>query len=128
MSAQPNEEPRKAILGLTALAIVLTGLFPPWLYTFDKLANHEEPGWHSERSAGYFWIFKPPEPNFNRRAGGANDFVEPDATGLLLPGFYPYFGVKLDTTRLLVEWACILAVAGAAWGIALSNRPFIPEP
>jgi hypothetical protein len=31
-------------------------------------------------------------------------------------------GIKLDMTRLLVEWICILAVSGAAWGLVRLDK------
>jgi hypothetical protein len=124
MPAKPDTrkptDTRKTILACTAIAIVATGLFPPWLYTFDKGSTTDTAGWHSERSAGYAPIFAPPENDF-----AANGFGVVSPMGVKHDGSYggfAYSGVRLDVVRLLVEWVCILAVSGAAWGLLTITR------
>jgi hypothetical protein len=77
-----------------ALAFIICGLFPPWLYTHscDYAAR-------AETSAEFSFLLKAPEPR-NRA--------------------YSY-GIKLDTAKLAVEWLCVLAAAGAAW--VLVDKP-----
>ena len=86
---------RKITLAVAAAAFVLAGLFPPWLKTFDAQAIH------SRRNAGYAFILSPPEPEGHR----------------------PYDGIQLDTTRLLIEWSCILVFAGTAWFLCGVSKP-----
>jgi hypothetical protein len=86
----------KIILVLAALAIVVSGLFPPWLYTIYATGTREEVGYRSEKSAGYHFLLRPPPPEIDD---------------------HPGFGVKLDGERLLIEWVCIVAAGTAAWTI-----------
>jgi hypothetical protein len=104
---------RKAILFWATVGIVVSGLFPPWLYTFNRSAAGDDFGWHSERSAGYAFIFKPPEPHLGADASGQIMSLPPDPK--LGEYLFAYCGIKLDLVRLLVEWVCILAVCGAIW-------------
>lgn len=122
----PIPDTRKTILFWTALAIVISGLFPPWLYTFDKLAASDSAGYQSERSAGYAFIFNPPVPHF---AGvGSGGLLSPANIANPKPETdFAYFGIRLDIARLLVEWVCILATSGAAWGVAWLNRERLRE-
>ncbi len=87
---------KKGIVSAAAVAFVLAGLFPPWLYTYYSTGSggrfSYEPGGHSERNAGYHFIFTPPPP----REGEIQ------------------YGIKLDMPRVLIEWACIAAISGAA--------------
>lgn len=95
----------KIILVLAALAIVVSGLFPPWLYTIYATGTREEAGYRSEKSAGCHFLLTPPPPEIDHVA----------------------CGVKLDAERLCIEWACILAAGTAAWGIAGLIRSRISE-
>lgn len=87
----------KRILFYASLAVLISGLFPPWLYTCYVTGTSDNAGMRSEHSAGYCLILTPPPPeNIGWQASG----------------------VKLDGERLLLEWICILATAGLIWGIA----------
>lgn len=80
---------QKFTLFCGTVVFVLCGLFPPWLYTYDST------GTHARSNAGCSFILSPPL-NLNRGTSTAN-------------------GIQLDTTRLLIEWACVLAATGAGW-------------
>jgi hypothetical protein len=117
---KPSPDARKAILRWTAFAIVLSGLFPPWLYIFDKGNTSDTAGGHWEVSAGYASLIKPP----------TLDIYTAEDRNPLLNYFTLYkarAGLRLDTARLLVEWVCILAVSGAAWGLVRLDRERISE-
>jgi hypothetical protein len=79
---------QKFTLFCGVVVFVLCGLFPPWLYTYDVTATH------SRSDAGYSFILSPP---LKRGRITTAD------------------GIQLDTSRLLIEWACILAATGAGW-------------
>ena len=64
--------------------IVLMGLFPPWTYTFKAS------GIYSEESAGYSFIAFPPSRKRER----------------------PAHGVKIDMSRLLLQWGVTIASSG----------------
>ena len=103
-----NRKPNiwKTILVCASVALVVSGLFPPWLYTFYRTSTQYGLGGHSEKSAGYYFIFTPPPPE----------------------NYYPTYGVKLDMERLLLEWACVLAVSGAAWTLFGLKKPTLAHP
>lgn len=105
---------RKTIVAVAAIAFVLAGLFPPWLYTLD-LAD----GPHARRDAGFAFIFSPPKQEKARYIGYPPGFIPDGGASMDFPP--KLFGIQLDTRRLLVEWACILAVGGAA--LLLCSRP-----
>lgn len=86
---------QKFILLCGAVVFVLIGLFPPWLYTYDVTATH------SRSNAGCSFILSPPLPR-----GNNNDY-----------------GIQIDMSRLLIEWACVLAAIGAAWMIFIPRKP-----
>ena len=73
----------KKIIGFAVIVFVLTGLFPPWITTFNPPG-----GQMAQTPAGYHLIFDPPP------ATRKNKFA----------------GVQIDSTRLLVQWAIIGAI------------------
>ena len=79
---------QKFTLFCGAVVFVLCGFFPPWLYTYDVTATHS----HSD--AGYSFILSPP---------------------LKYGRITTADGIQLDTSRLLIEWVCILVATGAGW-------------
>ena len=85
---------RQTIVAVAAIAFIVGGLFPPWLYTLD-LAD----GPHARRDAGFAFILSSPKME-----------AAPDE----FRSFRKFAGIQLDARRLLVEWACILAIGGAA--------------
>jgi hypothetical protein len=88
---------RKAIVAVAAIAFILSGLFPPWLQTLDVTATHN----HTD--AGYSFILSPPLPK--KGAYYSEDY-----------------GIQLDTTRLLIEWSCILVAAGSVWFLCGASK------
>ena len=91
-------------IALTLFGLVIMGLYPPWLYRLDissagrsrpsflrelDISSDSSRGVHYERSAGYHLIFAPPKPE--------------DMRG----------GVRIDTTRLFIQMAALLAIVGA---------------
>jgi len=84
-----------------SVGILVSGLFPPWSYTYYRTGTSYLFGMRSEKDAGYYFILNPPSPE----APPAEDRVEDT----------PAYGVKIDVERLLVEWACILAASGIVW-------------
>ena len=68
---------------LALLIFAAMGLFPPWLYTRHR-SNVEQP-------AGYHLIFAPPAPERDFRS----------------------YGVRIDTGRLLIQWAALAAIVAA---------------
>lgn len=81
------------VLIAASVIFVIMGIFPPWTYTFDWGSTH------SEKSAGYGLIVSPPNP-------------EQDG---------PSFGVRLDISRLLVQW--LVLVAATSGLILLTREP-----
>jgi hypothetical protein len=118
-----KSDPRKAILKLTALAIVVSGLFPPWLYVFDTTGTKDDAGGHWEVSAGYSSLFRPPNTLFlsmtDKELARLVEISRP---------YHAPVGTKLDVSRLLVEWVCLMALSGAAWGLVMLNKEPGPEP
>lgn len=86
------------VLAGTAL-FILMGLFPPWTYTGDT--GHEKP-------AGYALIITPPEP--------------PSVLGRVYRRFKDVKGVKLDWSRLIVQWLVVAAATGVAMFL-LTGQP-----
>lgn len=78
-----------SLAGITV--IVLMGLFPPWTYTYKYEATY------SERPAGYSFIAAPLSPRISSLSAG----------------------IKLDLSRLLIQWAITIAALG--FGVLLTS-------
>ena len=66
---------QQKILRIGIIVMLLIGLFPPWIDTiYTEKYNQETP-------RGYFLIFSPPEAHS-----------------------YGVYGVKIDITRLVIQW------------------------
>lgn len=87
-----NSNQRKVlIVGLVALLIM--GVFPPWMYTFDfRSISNDIP-------VGYRIITSPPEPISKMRGNG----------------------VKIDISRLIIQWLTVSASTGLGI-LLLSNK------
>ena len=82
----------KIVIASAAIFIAM-GVFPPWIYTLDAESIHRE------KPAGYALIIAPPPPE--RKA--------------------PAFGVRLDISRLLVQWLVLGAATVGA--VLLAKEP-----
>lgn len=87
-----NSLQRKTLV-VAALLFVASGVCPPWIYTVNGQS------FHSERPAGYALVMKPPEPMQSNLASG----------------------VKLDFSRLVVQWLVLAALTGGV--LLLEERP-----
>jgi hypothetical protein len=75
---------QKRLIIVGVLVFILAGLFPPWIYTLH--VNRID----TEKPAGYAPIFDPPSPEkYNK-----------------------YYGIKLDVSRLAVQWIIIISATG----------------
>ncbi len=77
----------KKIIVFAVAAFVLSGLFPPWITTFNPPG-----GQTAQTPAGYHLIFDPPPATMENR----------------------FAGVQIDGTRLLIQWAIIGAILAGA--------------
>jgi hypothetical protein len=102
--AEPDRRKRN-IIRITAMLFILAGLLPPWVRTLDVTG---ETGTHSTHDAGYGFILTPPPLELNWDEQGLKRF----------------YSVKLDVTRVLIEWTCILAGGVVAW---VSLVSFVPR-
>lgn len=74
---------QKKIIATGVVAAILMCLIPPWKHTFKRSSIY------SEEPAGYYFILDPPERKSNLA-----------------------FGLKLDLTRLSIQWVMILLGTG----------------
>lgn len=91
---------QKELLVYGAVVMLAMVAFPPWVRitqhvtpAFDKSAVQTE----TQESAGYSWLFEPPKAN-NQPSWG----------------YGSYESVKIDFGRLVVQWATVAFVLGAA--------------
>ena len=82
---------QKKILIAGIIIILVCCLFPPWVRTYKAQSTY------SERSAGYALIISPPQTRNNMR-----------------------FGIKLDTSRLLLQLFIVSIATGA--GVLISKN------
>ena len=86
-----NEKQRKVVI-VGIVLFFLMGLFPPWIYTLNAQSiNREKP-------AGYALIISPPEPEKNAVV----------------------FGVKIDISRLIIQWLVLAAATG--FGVFMASQ------
>ncbi|MBI5044058.1 MAG: hypothetical protein HZC10_09595 [Nitrospirae bacterium] len=88
-----NSKQLKVVIAAAVIFIVM-GLYPPWIYTLDVESIH------SEKPAGYALIIAPPTPEKNA----------------------PAFGVRLDISRLLLQWLVLGAATVGAVLVAKGPR------
>jgi hypothetical protein len=81
------------VIILAGIAIIaLMGLFPPWTYTLKATMTY------SEEPAGYGFIASPP-----RRKGDSL-----------------MHGVKIDSSRLLIQWT--VTIAASCFGVLVTAK------
>ncbi|MFH1942140.1 MAG: hypothetical protein ABIL68_08530 [bacterium] len=85
---------KQQIISIVGIVVIFVmGLVPPWT-TFESDSTT-----YREMPAGYYFIFSPPQP---------------DDEGIL--------GVKLDTSRLAVQWITVLFVMAACIYLTQDRR------
>jgi hypothetical protein len=89
--------PRELLAGGFAV-MFLMGLFPPW-YAITPTFGDVHPAVTTEKYVGHGFLFHPPKPfrSFNR---WGVQYIEG--------------AIKIDFTRLLVQWAMVAFVLGGA--------------
>lgn len=97
----------KIVLLCGGLAFLLAGLFPPWTLILDQ-----GPSNYSEKSVRYSSVFSPPaiRPLREKFYSG---FSSSDAS----------YRVKIDATRLLIEWACVVVGGAVSWVLFVLSKP-----
>src|SRR5882672_10473622 len=100
---------QKSVLWLAIVGAVAMGLLPPWKYTSDfKIDDFSD---HSERAAGYAPLWNPP-------ALARNPILDHPTNHR-----YAYLGsgIRLDMTRLAVQWIVLACLAAGAF-VTLHRR------
>lgn len=87
--AYVNSTQKYIVIGGVFL-FILMGIVPPWVQTFDAK------GTYSEEPLGYFPIITPPKPTRESR----------------------WFGVKIDISRLAIQWFVVFVSTGVFVSIA----------
>lgn len=87
-----NDKQQKIVI-VGVVLFVLMGLIPPWTYTLEAQTIHRV------RPAGYALIISPPDPEENAAA----------------------FGVKIDISRLIIQWLVLAAATGLGAFITRSH-------
>jgi hypothetical protein len=124
---------QKIVIALGFVIILATGLYPPWVQSWDFVVGGEDVQFRIGPGAeGYSWIFKPPgvPPWVDQSLGsiGSGGFAEEEtilgkevsaaATKRLLQsvGTAGAWRAHVDTSRLLIVWFVVAAgiVAGFA--------------
>lgn len=82
---------QKIVIIVGIVAIVIMGMFPPWIYTYKDKSTY------SMGPAGYSFIAIPPKSRL-----------------------YSGYGVKLDIPRIVVQWVAVFVSTGLVvfllWG------------
>lgn len=90
---------QKTIVIVSMLMFLFMGLYPPWTYTDD----HRQMS--TEKPAGYALIVEPPEPETS----------------------YSSSGVKLDITRLSVQWMMLIVITGCLLFLTKTSKDSISK-
>ena len=122
---------QKVVLTIGFNLILVTGLFPPWLQSWDFVAGGEDVWFRIGPGAeGYSWLFQPPgAPSWVNRSFPTPDNKEITdlppiggkeitASGMkaLLNSVPGSWRARIDTTRLMIEW--IIVATGVVVGVA----------
>ncbi len=89
---------QKVCIWIGIASFVLMGLLPPWVYRFDSDVVR------MEASAGYSFLTSPPAPKEGYYAE-QGDFIT----------------VRIDVTRLLIQWAMVVVLVGGLF-VTLRER------
>jgi hypothetical protein len=89
---------QRLIVILAGFSLLAALLFPPWLYTFNQNGNQ---GGYGASPAGYSPLFWAPSPQQR----------------------YSFSGVRIDTTRLLLECASLTVATALAFLFATMTPP-----
>ena len=111
---------QKVVLTIGFVLILATGIYPPWVQSWQFVTGGEDV-WHRIEAGaeGYSWIFRPP----GTPSWVDTSFLKPDApeltigmikvlSSIRMPGTWR---AQIDIRRLLIEWAII--AAGVLTGI-----------
>jgi hypothetical protein len=133
---------QKAVLNIGFLLILATGLFPPWVQSWNFVAGGEDLQFRIEPgSEGYSWIFRPPgAPAWVDRSFRVPN--DKDVTGFPVPDkeitedgakvlrksvrMSGPWRAQIDTTRLLIEWFMVAAGVFVGFVCSTQRRPEIP--
>lgn len=85
---------QKIVVWIAAALVVAMGLYPPWLISGTMDYMELDPV-----ASRYQWIFRMPEPNPHLDKGVSAQKIA--------------WKVRIDTTRLLIQWAMVGVVAGS---------------
>jgi hypothetical protein len=92
---------KQKIIGAGIMCLVPLALYIPWTYTFSGAD-----GIHSEKPAGYHFIFDPPQPEKDNLR----------------------FGVKIDVPRVVIPMAVVVCVTVAGFMLAGAKTRKEGEP
>jgi hypothetical protein len=113
---------QKAVILTGAILILIMGLFPPWFHTMSEKGFPKE-----ERASIYSPIYKPPHhPEAKTLVELLRLYDKPDRD--TIKQFMEYidrrrWGVRLDISRLLIQWAMVAIVAAGLFLIMGDKKP-----
>lgn len=112
-----NKKQKTVILVGIGIMVVMS-LIPPWFHTVQEKGHAKE-----ERSSVYGPIFKPPRPHVYDviERGLVDKTLDVDTFRTLIDNIN--WGVRLDTDRLLVQWAMVALVAAAFFLVMADKKP-----
>ena len=109
---------QKAVILLGTGVMVFIGLIPPWFHTVQQIGHPKE-----EQSSVYSPIYKPPRPKVYEYMDSflANKTVTTQTYKAFQEN--TNWGVRLDTERLLVQWAMVALVIVAFFLVLADKKP-----
>ncbi len=127
---------QKVVLVLGFLLFLTAGLYPPWKQSWAFIASGEDIQFRiASGSEQYSWIFRPPgapawvdgslpkpdDPNIKDEA--ISDVSENGMRAVLRSVRAPgHWRARIDTARLLIEWAMIAAFVGVGVLVFAARR------
>src|SRR5208337_3609599 len=120
-----NKWQKRIILGGFAL-LILMGLFPPWLHSFELIEDNHV--LHFEHSVGYSFLLSPPFPGENAKNGIVREISQGDlmvfSNGAEAKDFWDKEGDKfvdafwtphIDIERLLIQWLLVIFIVAGGF-------------